>query len=641
MSIPPSSTTLAKNHLWRSDITGIRALAVLPVLIFHAFPSIFPGGFLGVDIFFVISGYLISGIIFRGLINQSFSYADFYVKRIRRIIPNLVLVLAFVLIVGFFVLFAYEYDTLGKHVIASSFFAQNFRLLKEAGDYFATSEISKPLLHLWSLAIEEQFYIFFPLICSFIWFISKRSINIIGITVLLIAGGSFAACQMSNSMTFAFYFPITRFWEIGAGMILAYLESFKKFDSRYLGLTVRQILSVIGFCAILISMLFYDTDITVPGLYSLLPVLGTVFLIAAHEDAVINRFVLAWKPMIFIGLISYSLYLWHWPLLSFLHLTSDSVQAWHNGLALVVAFIIATIVYRYVENPLRVYKGISQKCIISLLMGALVICAACGYMIDKKNGLNSRYINQKFSEMNAFVDWISYEERLYQRNVDGVNLWVTDREKLPEILILGDSHAEQYLERVYDLSRQTGKTAAFMTVAGCYSIMGVGNNKCGHCAKQPQAIDKLLTNESIKTVLFTYIWGRYNIEHSEEFVKGLERIIFLSNKRRNQRVVVLLDPPWDDSSYDIRQHGGSGFNRLFSDSIPYHQFVVDYPTDDKWLQGNQKVLETLNGQVETIEIANLVCPEKKCNLLLSYKDENHLRASYVKKYASWIDTIFK
>ena len=641
MSLPPSSAALAKNHLWRSDITGIRAIAVLPVLIFHAFPSIFPGGFLGVDIFFVISGYLISGIIFRGLINQNFSYTDFYVKRIRRIFPNLILVLAFVLLVGYFILFAYEYDTLGKHVIASSFFAQNFRLLKEAGDYFATSEIGKPLLHLWSLAIEEQFYILFPLVCSFIWSISKRSSFIIGFTVLCIATGSFAACLMSSNSTFAFYFPLTRFWEIGVGMILAYLESFKKFDTRLLSLETRQVLSVAGFTAILGSMLFYSPGIQVPGWYSLLPVLGTALVISAHEDAVINRTVLTWKPMIFVGLISYSLYLWHWPLLSFLHLSLESVQAWQNGLALVASFVIASLVYRYVENPFRIYKGLSQKRLISLLMGILILCAGCGFAIDKTNGFKWRNFNQKFQEMNAFVDWVSYSKRLHHRQINGVDLWVSDSKQNPEILILGDSHAEQYLERVYDQSRQTGKVVAFMTVPGCYSIMGVGNNKDGICKKQPEIINTVLSHESVKTVLFSYIWGRYLNDHPNEFGKGLLNIVAFANQRPDQRFVVLLDPPWDTNTYDIRKRGGSGFNRLLSNRLPYEQFIVDYPANNDWLMGNQKVQEILNSKVETIQIDHLVCPERKCNLLLSYKDADHLRASYVKKHASWIDTIFK
>ena len=158
---------LNQEHLWRNDITGLRAVAVLPVLLFHAFPSLLPGGFFGVDVFFVISGYLISGIIFRGMLKDTFSYKSFYEKRIKRILPNLLLLLSFVCIVGYFVLLDREYENLGRHIYSSAAFFQNFRLLSEIG-YFTEDALRKPLLHLWSLAIEEQFYIIFPIICTLI-----------------------------------------------------------------------------------------------------------------------------------------------------------------------------------------------------------------------------------------------------------------------------------------------------------------------------------------------------------------------------------------------------------------------------------------------------------------------------------------
>lgn len=161
-------TAASRPKLWRNDITGLRALAVLPVLIFHAFPSLIPGGFFGVDVFFVISGYLISGIIFRGIASGSFSYIEFYEKRFKRIIPNLILLLTFVAAVGWFILLPDEYANLGMHIDASTLFIQNFQLLSEIG-YFTEDALRKPLLHLWSLAIEEQFYIVFPLICTLIW----------------------------------------------------------------------------------------------------------------------------------------------------------------------------------------------------------------------------------------------------------------------------------------------------------------------------------------------------------------------------------------------------------------------------------------------------------------------------------------
>ena len=166
--IAPSHRPQQPKHLWRNDITGLRAIAVLPVLLFHAFPDLLPGGFFGVDVFFVISGYLISGIIFRGILDGSFSYRIFYEKRIKRIVPNLLLLICFVSVMGYFFLLPSEYVNLGKHIYSSAGFFENIRLLKEV-DYFTEDALRKPLLHLWSLAIEEQFYIVFPIICVLVW----------------------------------------------------------------------------------------------------------------------------------------------------------------------------------------------------------------------------------------------------------------------------------------------------------------------------------------------------------------------------------------------------------------------------------------------------------------------------------------
>ena len=180
------------NHIWRNDITGLRALAVLPVIFYHAFPNLLPGGFLGVDIFFVISGYLISGIIFRNIKQGTFSYLDFYSKRIKRIIPNLLLLFLFVLFLGYFILFTDDYDNLGRHVYSSAIFIENFRLLSEVG-YFTEDAVRKPLLHLWSLAIEEQFYIIFPILCVLIWKLNN-SVKALGIFVFTITLLSLLFC---------------------------------------------------------------------------------------------------------------------------------------------------------------------------------------------------------------------------------------------------------------------------------------------------------------------------------------------------------------------------------------------------------------------------------------------------------------
>lgn len=209
------TTKIEVEKLWRNDITGLRALAVLPILIYHAFPQLIPGGFFGVDVFFVISGFLISSIIFRNIQNGTFSYLSFYDKRIKRIIPNLLLLLTFVMLVGYFLLFSPDYNNLGRHVYSSAGFIENFRLLSEV-DYFTEDALRKPLLHLWSLAIEEQFYIFFPLLSVFLWRV-KPSVKLMGFFIIAVITLSFTMCLVTHDKSYAFYFPLTRFWELGGG----------------------------------------------------------------------------------------------------------------------------------------------------------------------------------------------------------------------------------------------------------------------------------------------------------------------------------------------------------------------------------------------------------------------------------------
>lgn len=393
--------------LWRNDITGLRALAVLPVLIYHAFPSLIPSGYFGVDIFFVISGYLISGIIFRGLINNTFSYSDFYAKRIRRIIPNLVLLLFSVALFGWFFLMANEYRSLGKHILSSSLFFQNFTLLKEVG-YFTEEALRQPLLHLWSLAIEEQFYIVFPIICTLIWKF-RTNAKYLGFFVLLLTTLSFIACVSVTDRNFNFYFPLTRFWEIGVGALLAYAEAFGLLKFRTLPIYLRNIASVLGLVLIVLAMMSSD-KVAHPGFITLAPVLGAALLILAYPDALINKTLLCWRPMTFVGIISYSLYLWHWPILSYLFICVPQANPLWNVAALVASFIVATLVYTYVENPVRrsqfqlnldwlkFRKGNTCSLRVTHILACLLIVTAGSsfYMYKVLNGIPSRGIHAKW-----------------------------------------------------------------------------------------------------------------------------------------------------------------------------------------------------------------------------------------------------
>lgn len=630
----PSADALAKQHLWRTDITGLRALAVLPVLLFHAFPMLCPGGFLGVDIFFVISGYLISGIIFRGLINDSFSYADFYAKRIRRIIPNLVLVLAFVALVGYFFLFADEYETLGKHIYSSAFFYQNFRLLKEAGDYFANEAVTQPLLHLWSLAIEEQFYILFPLIATFVWWISKRSVLVIGAMVASIVVGSFLGCLLTKNASFAFYFPLTRFWEIGVGMVLAYLETFRILDTRRIAIGLRNCLSVSGFLLIVGAMWFYTTEIVTPSGYSLLPVLGTAFLIASHEDSVINRTVLTWKSMIFVGLISYSLYLWHWPLISYLHIINPKPEDWMIIVALILSFVLSILVYVGVENPMRRYRGLPNKVVIAVLSGCLVVSFGVGQAVKALEGLPKRDFIQQWGKLANIRQWVDWN-KVPTINANGINLFVTKKEAFPSILFAGDSHVEQYYFRVKMMSEQTGLGSGMLHAPGCYILSSNQTNK--RCKEASEDFYRLLHDQRIKAVAIANKWGS-RLNHPG-LMDGIQKFKRVLSTRPDIKVFVILDAPWDEGKL-----GSQGsldplkyFNRI---QMNLEDFIVPLPAQIDWQKGNDFILKNLSDVATIIHVQENVCPGGKCNLYKWYRDDDHLQPWALQYEATWLDVVY-
>src|SRR5262245_18180547 len=298
---------------YRADIDGLRAIAVLAVIGFHASPALIPGGFVGVDIFFVISGFLISSLILSGLKDGSFSFIEFYGRRIRRLFPALIVVLLATWSVGWFILPPSEYAALGRHTLAGAAFAANVLSYSEVG-YFDMPATTKPLLHLWSLGVEEQFYIVFPALLLLLWRYRalRSSLVLIGIVSFALNIG-----LVRNHTSFTFYLPLTRFWEFIAGGLLACSHS----HGRTFGLPIPSALSALpwrnfsvaaGMLLILAGVSFASEE-SFPGWWALLPVLGAFFIIGAGPNAWLNRGMLANPKLVFVGLISYPLYLWHWP----------------------------------------------------------------------------------------------------------------------------------------------------------------------------------------------------------------------------------------------------------------------------------------------------------------------------------------
>lgn len=335
---------------YRADIDGLRSIAVLSVVLFHFFPLFLQGGFVGVDIFFVISGFLIGKIIISEIKENSFSFINFYKRRALRIFPALILVLGFSFFIGYSTLYEPELALLSKHIAAGSGFVSNLVLWSESG-YFDASSNAKPLLHLWSLGVEEQFYIFTPII---LMFAIRRGIPLLKVLVTLTLA-SFIYClwTMHFDRTANYYSPFSRMWELMAGVMLAFItismphaNAFFKRFSNYISLTGMFLLSL--------SVLLINENMNFPGYIAILPVLGSMMIIAAGQSSYINSKILSTKPLVFIGLISYPLYLWHWPVVTFARIIhGDQLSTGILFVLLAISFALAFLTYVLVEKPIR------------------------------------------------------------------------------------------------------------------------------------------------------------------------------------------------------------------------------------------------------------------------------------------------
>lgn len=377
--IAPVVTVADVGHIaYRRDIQGLRAVAVLAVLVFHAFPHYLPGGFVGVDVFFVISGFLITGVIRKSIEHGTFTVGDFYARRVRRIFPALLVVLVACLAFGWQTMLAEDLTQLAKHVFGGATFSSNLVLWQEAG-YFDKASEAKPLLHLWSLGIEEQFYILWP---ALMWLAWKQRVS----PMVLIAVTAFASFVLNvngvrTSPTATFYSPLSRSWELLFGAALAY-------RAPAAGPRQRNVMSIVGVALILFACWRLTAASRFPGWWALLPSVGACLLIAAGPAAWVNRVLLSGRVMVGIGIISFPLYLWHWPLLV---LGGEAVPAGDLGRAglLLGAAILAWATYQFVEQPIRLGGRVRYK--VFALCAAMLVVAGAAAAIYKGAGYPGRY----------------------------------------------------------------------------------------------------------------------------------------------------------------------------------------------------------------------------------------------------------
>jgi len=498
---------------YRADIDGLRAVAVLSVIVFHAFPGRLTGGFAGVDVFFVISGFLISTIIFENLDRGTFSFGEFYGRRIRRIFPALIVILIASYAFGWWVLLGDEYEQLGKHIAAGAGFVSNIAFWREAG-YFDNAAATKPLLHLWSLGVEEQFYIVWPLL---LWIAWKRRFNFLLVTIAIAMASLYLnARELLRDPAAAFYLPHIRFWELSSGGALAWLFLNKRdafIVTKAGGHALANLLSVAGVALLAYGFWRINASLHYPGKWTMIPVLGTILLVAT-PGAWINRVVLSNRAVVWIGLISYPLYLWHWPLLSFARIAEGGVPARNIRLACVMlSVVLAWLTYRFVERYLRL--GAHARTKIAALALIMFVVGGVGYATLRAHGLPGR--------LPEFV-LTSPEYRCPDGHMDNDVCKIGNRNASKTILAYGDSHLAHLLAQ---LDSKLGKDYAFDFVysPGCFMgdkirIHGAETDRAD-CDRKVAALERM-KGATPAAVITAQRWHGYNVVGKESVTAAIQ-----------------------------------------------------------------------------------------------------------------------
>ncbi len=488
---------------YRPDIDGLRAIAVIAVILFHAFPDVLPGGFIGVDVFFVISGYLITGIIARELHDGSFRAGLFYRRRIRRLFPALATVLLATLAYGMVVLLPSERAQLGEQIAAGAAMAANLLFWHQAG-YFDPASYAKPLLHLWSLGVEEQFYLVWP---GLLWLLVRRTHRPVAGIALLTAASFALNLMLSTGQGVAdFYSPLSRLWELSAGALVAVAGP---------GRLRAQAgpAAIAGLIAVVAATMLFDEAMPYPGWRALVPVFGTLLLIHCGPATMVGR-LLAGRVPVAVGRISYPLYLWHWPLLSFATIIrrGHAPKPLLAALLVAAAFGLATLTWRFVERPLRHDPRLGRVTV--RLATALAGLGLAGAALAAAQGLPSAATRQaglNIAKLDAAGrDPIFRPTRdMRVRMVQGLTL-ASIGQGGRAVLFTGDSLLFQYgplVQRLFETGRLRARVY-FLAGPSCAPIPGATRpDRFATCSAMPHLAEALIAREHVGTVVLGAFWA--------------------------------------------------------------------------------------------------------------------------------------
>jgi peptidoglycan/LPS O-acetylase OafA/YrhL len=555
----------------RLDIDGLRATAVVPVVLFHARVPGFGGGFVGVDIFFVISGYLITSIIAKEISSGDFSILSFYGRRIRRIFPAFFVMTAFSAVAGVLLLLPSELSNLGSSIVAATFFVSNMLFWQKSGYFGLRSEL-EPLLHTWSLGIEEQFYLGFPL---FLWLWLKFGrARTIWLGVALVAAVSFGvgAYSIDRWQEATFYLILTRAWELLLG---AFLAVWPNAAIKRSGL--RDSLSIVGLLLIAWPVFTFSTATTFPGLNALFPCVGAALIIVTgmRDHSLAGR-MLSNSAFVFTGWISYSFYLWHWPLIVFWkYYFIRPLNGADSIVIIILTFIIATLSWRFVETPFR-KAGSNSRRVLQRGGAAMAISAAIGAVFYFGNGLAWRVPAEAQLLASGSTDVGAFMHCIYGLTAEQIKeqrlCKIGAPDAPPSFLLWGDSRAAAIADGIDLQARRHGRSGYYVGMYSCPPLIGIvgwykeNANQHEQCRIINSTVPALIERTHIRTVILHASWSELATEYGTQRVA--DDATLPTEKYRNQ--TYLVDRSFRNTLDFLRKLGADVFIITNTPSATYN-----------------------------------------------------------------------
>jgi len=647
---------------YRAEIDGLRALAVVPVILFHAGFELFSGGFVGVDVFFVISGYLITTILIEDIENQRFSIINFYERRARRILPALFFVMLVCIPFAWMWMLPSQMKDFSQSLVAVSLFASNILFWRESG-YFDAAAEEKPLLHTWSLAVEEQYYVIFPIFLILAWRFGK---NRVFWMIVVMAAISLLLSEWGwrNKATANFYLAPTRAWELFAGSIAAFIVQKQ-------GVQKNNLLALVGLAALVFAIFFYDETTPFPSVYALVPVLGVVLLVLYADKETLAAKLLSTRGFVGVGLISYSAYLWHQPLFAFARIRSLE----HPSLLLMLALSflsmpMAYISWRYIEKPFRNRRIINRNQIFMASLVLLVSFSATGLVGHFNKGFPSRIdvsllksleqLDNETLRLGGIGCHLSGE----MPNPLPIDCGVNVKNSKSELLFIGDSHLDAIGRQLLDTFEGLEISAYALSYSGCVPISGlskVDTDNSFQCIQYNEAVRNYAKANGVKTIVLVgrfplYLLGdRYdngeggiengnpapvdlnnylNSSEANDSVARVERVLAryrLDIEQLTKEFNVVIFTPTPEVGWNVPNDYTKQFMFNQNDTISNISISHSYQSYLERSRYFSNMLNSINSEnLYVYDISKLFCNESNGRCIanigdkLLYRDDDHL-----------------